>query len=57
MNKIKTLLILKFCFFREGIIQPCRVGKDGKPKPVEHVLELEEHLPKQQIHKRGSDSD
>lgn len=25
---------------RQGIIQPCRVGEDGKPQPVEHVLEL-----------------
>ncbi|XP_005090378.1 synembryn-A [Aplysia californica] len=25
---------------RQGIIQPCRVGEDGKPEPVEHVLEL-----------------
>lgn len=27
---------------RQGIIQPCRVGEDGKPVPVEHVLELVE---------------
>ncbi|KAK7465075.1 hypothetical protein BaRGS_00037733 [Batillaria attramentaria] len=25
---------------RQGIIQPCRVGEDGKPQPVGHVLEL-----------------
>ncbi|PVD33593.1 hypothetical protein C0Q70_04850 [Pomacea canaliculata] len=25
---------------KQGIIQPCRVGEDGKPHPVEHVLEL-----------------
>ncbi|KAK7099379.1 synembryn-A-like [Littorina saxatilis] len=25
---------------RQGVIQPCLVGEDGKPKPVEHVLEL-----------------
>ncbi|KAJ8682060.1 hypothetical protein QAD02_017852 [Eretmocerus hayati] len=39
---------------RGGIIQPCRVGEDGQPVPIEHVLELEEHLPKQQIRKRES---
>ncbi|CAL1540464.1 unnamed protein product [Lymnaea stagnalis] len=27
---------------RQGIIQPCRVGDDGKPVPVEHLLELME---------------
>ncbi|XP_046431688.1 synembryn-A [Neodiprion virginianus] len=26
---------------REGIVQPCRIGEDGKPKPIEHVLELQ----------------
>ncbi|KAL8624070.1 hypothetical protein ACOMHN_019493 [Nucella lapillus] len=25
---------------RQGIIEPCRIGDDGKPKPVSHVLEL-----------------
>lgn len=34
---------------REGIIQPCRIGDDGRPQPVEHILELQEELPKQQI--------
>ena len=29
-------------YHRQGIIQPCRVGEDGKPVPVEHVLELVE---------------
>ncbi|XP_014284398.1 synembryn-A [Halyomorpha halys] len=28
---------------REGIIKPCRVGPDGKPVPVEHVLELQDN--------------
>ncbi|BFZ05328.1 hypothetical protein BsWGS_08367 [Bradybaena similaris] len=27
---------------RHGIVQPCRVGDDGKPVPVEHVLEMVE---------------
>ncbi|XP_023247467.1 synembryn-like [Copidosoma floridanum] len=42
---------------RDGVIQPCRIGEDGKPKPIEHVLELEEHLPRQQFRKQDSDSD
>ncbi|XP_001608293.2 synembryn [Nasonia vitripennis] len=42
---------------RKGLIQPCRVGEDGKPKAIEHVLELKEQLPKQQIHRQESDSD
>lgn len=25
---------------RRGIVQPCRVGDDGRPVPVQHVLEL-----------------
>lgn len=33
---------------RQGIVKPCKIGEDGKPVPVEHVLELqkemEEHL-------------
>ncbi|KAG6803181.1 synembryn [Apis mellifera caucasica] len=42
---------------REGVVQPCRIGDDGKPKPIEHVLELQEELPKQQYNHRDSDSD
>lgn len=26
------------------IIQPCRIGPDGKPHPVDHVLELQDAL-------------
>ncbi|XP_062568468.1 synembryn-A-like [Saccostrea cucullata] len=29
---------------RQGIIQPCRVGDDGKPEPVEHILQLTENI-------------
>lgn len=25
---------------RTGVVKPCRVGEDGKPHPVEHILEL-----------------
>ncbi|XP_015118971.1 synembryn isoform X2 [Diachasma alloeum] len=31
-----------------GVIQPCTIGEDGKPRPVQHVLELQEGLPKRQ---------
>lgn len=30
---------------RDGVIQPCRIGPDGKPMPICHVLELQECLP------------
>lgn len=33
---------------RQGIIKPCRIGVDGRPEPVEHILELQEGLPEQQ---------
>lgn len=26
---------------RDGLIQPCTIGADGKPKPIEHVLQLQ----------------
>ncbi|XP_071874025.1 ric8 guanine nucleotide exchange factor A isoform X1 [Bombus fervidus] len=42
---------------REGVMQPCRIGEDGKPKPIEHVLELQEKLPKQPYAYQDSDSD
>ncbi|XP_012287284.1 synembryn [Orussus abietinus] len=42
---------------RDGVVQPCRVGEDGKPKPLEHVLELQSELPKQQLHHNDSESD
>nr|XP_018901006.1 PREDICTED: synembryn-A isoform X2 [Bemisia tabaci] len=34
---------------REGVIQPCRIGEDGRPQAVEHILQLQEDLPKQQM--------
>lgn len=55
---IYILCKLKINFIiREGVVQPCRIGDDGKPKPIEHVLELQEELPKQQYNHRDSDSD
>lgn len=32
----------------KGIIKPCKIGEDGKPIPVEHVLELQSEIPQQQ---------
>ncbi|KAK3862759.1 hypothetical protein Pcinc_031406 [Petrolisthes cinctipes] len=29
---------------RNNIIQPCRIGEDGKPHPVSSVLELQEGI-------------
>lgn len=29
---------------RQGVIQPCHVGEDGKPQPVEHILQLTENI-------------
>ncbi|GAB0098121.1 Synembryn [Sergentomyia squamirostris] len=38
---------------RQGIMQPGRIGPDGRPVPVDHILELQEELPQQQSdHKR-----
>ncbi|KAL7288748.1 hypothetical protein TKK_0016729 [Trichogramma kaykai] len=42
---------------RGGMIQPCRIGEDGKPVPIEHVLELKKELPKQQINSIHNNSD
>jgi hypothetical protein len=39
-----------------GAIQPCRVGADGKPHPIKHVLQLQEGLKSQQLDE-NSDSD
>lgn len=29
---------------RHGIVKPCKVGLDGRPEPIEHVLQLQEGL-------------
>lgn len=33
---------------RTGIVQPCRIGEDGRPVPVNHILELQTEIPEQQ---------
>lgn len=42
---------------REGVVRPCRIGDDGKPKPIEHVLELQKELPRQQYGRKDSGSE
>ncbi|KAI5738708.1 hypothetical protein M8J77_010215 [Diaphorina citri] len=34
-----------------GVVQPCKVGEDGKPQPVEHILELQDQVPSNQHQK------
>lgn len=34
---------------REGIVQPCRIGEDGRPEPVSQISELIEDLSRQQV--------
>lgn len=40
-----------------GVVQPCRVGEDGKPVPVEHILELQGTTPAVKDINSDSDSD
>lgn len=38
---------------RQGIVQPCKIGEDGRPQPVDHIMELQDEIPEQQRdHKR-----
>lgn len=38
---------------RQGVVQPCIIGSDGRPEAVEHILELQDGIPQQQFdHKR-----
>jgi len=41
---------------RTGVVKPCKIGEDGRPEPVEHVLQLQEGLRDQQVH-MDDDSD
>ncbi|XP_044020953.1 synembryn [Aphidius gifuensis] len=40
-----------------GMIKPCTVGEDGKPKPVQHVLQLQEGISRNPGNKNSSDSE
>ncbi|KAI4463714.1 synembryn [Holotrichia oblita] len=42
---------------RKGIVKPCRIGPDGKPEPIEHVLQLQEGLGMPQSNINDSDED
>lgn len=42
---------------RKGVVKPCKIGEDGKPEPVEHVLQLQEGLPSQQVQRESDDDD
>ena len=44
---------------KSGVVQPCRVGEDGKPVPVEHISQLQGITPviKEKRDEIGSDSD
>uniref|UniRef100_A0A2M4AES9 Putative signaling protein ric-8/synembryn regulates neurotransmitter secretion n=1 Tax=Anopheles triannulatus TaxID=58253 RepID=A0A2M4AES9_9DIPT len=33
---------------RQGLIQPCKIGEDGRPQAVDHIMELQEEIPEQQ---------
>jgi hypothetical protein len=41
---------------RDGVVQPCRIGEDGRPEPVGQVLELIEDISRQQM-KPSQDED
>lgn len=32
----------------EGVVKPARIGPDGRPQPIEHVLEMREYPPNRQ---------
>lgn len=53
----KKIYIEIISLLREGVVHPCRIGDDGKPVPIEHVLELQNELPKQQYGRKDSDSE
>ncbi|XP_069680311.1 synembryn-A [Periplaneta americana] len=42
---------------KDGIVQPCRIGEDGRPEPVGQALELIEDLSRQQQVKPTQDDD
>ncbi|KFM73774.1 Synembryn-A, partial [Stegodyphus mimosarum] len=54
MDKMSSCSFVLIC--RDGLIQPMRVGDDGKPHAVSHVLELQEQA-KKMPSQEESDSD
>lgn len=52
-HEAMKLVTLMDKLHRQGVVQPCRIGEDGRPEPVNHILELCEEIPQQQKdHKR-----
>lgn len=37
---------------KDGIVQPALIDKDGTPQPLEHILQLQEELPQQQLEQK-----
>ncbi|XP_017114565.1 synembryn [Drosophila elegans] len=35
-----------------GIVKPALIDKDGRPQPLEHILQLQEELPQQQLEQK-----
>lgn len=33
----------------QGLVQACKIGADGRPEPVDHIMELQEALPQKQM--------
>lgn len=42
---------------KTGVVKPCRVGEDGKPHPVEHILELQQMIENSKIDSENNDSE
>ena len=40
---------------RQGVVRPCRIGKDGKPYPVDHVMELTDETQGKDEHANDED--
>lgn len=44
VNMMDRMSSCSFILCRDGLIQPMRVGEDGRPEAVEHILQLQEAL-------------
>lgn len=42
---------------RQGVVRPCRIGEDGRPEAIEHVLQLQDGLPAEQIRQPDEEND
>lgn len=42
---------------KQGVVQPCRIGPDGRPVPLEHILQMQDEIGDPQLdHKRQKTS-